>query len=291
MDTQQFSTIALAAPTVTLGPLAFSAGMLTLVAGVVVAFMIDGWRRRRGHTSAEPMLWLLLLLTLLSARAAFVWRWWPEYGAQPLSILNVRDGGLSAWFGLLILAAASGFIAWRRPLLRRALTWSVCGGVLVWGFASLTVHQLNVASSTPLPNITLHDLNGQAVPLREFQGKPTVINLWATWCGPCRREMPVLAHAQQSMPNVRFVFADQGESTAPVRDFLTSQKLQLNNVLIDDGMQLSQYYNGRAYPTTLFLDAHGHLRDMHMGELSAATLAQSIERITADASPHSGESL
>lgn len=264
--------------------------MLALMAGVLVAFMIDGWRRRRGHASAESALWLLLLLTLLGARVAFVIQWWPQYSAQPLSMLNLRDSGFSVWIGVLALLTATGLIAWRRPLLRAALAWSVCGSVLVWGFASLTVYQLSAASTTPLPKITLRDLDGQPVSLRELQGKPTVINLWATWCGPCRREMPVLAHAQQRMSNVRFVFANQGESGAAVRGFLTSQKLQLDNVLIDDGMQLSQHYNARAYPTTLFLDARSQLRDMHMGELSAATLAQSVGRITTDSTPHSGES-
>ena len=264
--------------------------MLTLLAGVMTALMIDGWRRRRGLASVEASLWLLLIIAVLSARIVFVWRWWPEYSAQPMSILNLRDSGLSAWSGLFALVVATTLIAWRRPLLRKALIWSVCGGVLVWGFANLTVQQLSAASLVPLPNIVLHDTGRHSIYLPEFKGKPTVINLWATWCGPCRREMPALARAQQQMPNVRFVFANQGESTAAVRSFLAEQKLQLDNVLVDDGMQLSQYYNARAYPTTLFLDAQGHLRDTHMGELSAATLAQSIGRIATASPPHSGES-
>src|SRR3546814_4019894 len=57
------------------------------------------------------------------------------------------------------------------------------------------------------------------------------------------------------------------------------QRLTLDNVLIDGNLQLSNYYNARGYPTTLFLDADGRLRDMHIGELSRATLAERLQRI------------
>lgn len=275
---------------VTVGPLALSAGLIALLAGVIVAFAIDGWFRRHGRASAEPALWLSLLLALVTARVAFVVRWWPEYVAQPSSMLNLRDAGFSALAGLLALVVTTALIAWRRPSWRRCLTWSVCGGVLVWGFISLTVQRLEAATRLPLPDITLRDMAGHPVALRNLRGKPTVINLWATWCAPCRHEMPVLERAQQQMPGVRFVFANQGESAATVRTFLSAQKLQLDHVVIDGSMQLSQYYSMRGYPSTLFIDAQGHLRDARMGELSAATLAASLGHVTASSSFNPGES-
>ena len=275
--------------TLTLGPLAFSAGIVAVLAGVVVTFLIAAWLQRRGGSPTERMLWLLLALALFAARAAFVLRWWPQYAAQPLSMLNLRDGGFSAWPGLLALAVAVALIAWRRPLLRAPVAWSVGGGVLVWGFASVVALRLGAASAAPMPDLLLRDADGQTVTLRDLRGKPMVLNLWATWCGPCRRELPVLARAQRQLPGVRFVFADQGESAVTVRTFLLAQKLQLDHVMIDDGMQLSQHYGARGYPTTLFLDAQGHLRDTHMGELSAATLAESLGHVTAAGPPASGE--
>ena len=275
---------------VTVGPLAFSAGVIALVAGVIVAFAIHGWFRRRGHASAEPGLWLALLLALVVARVAFVVRCWPEYIAQPSSTLNLRDGGFPALPALLALAATTALIVWMRPAWRESLTWSVCGGVLVWGFISLTAQRLGTTTRLPLPAITLRDMAGDPVALQSMRGKPTVINLWATRCGPCRREMPVLERAQRRMPGVRFVFADQGESAGAVRTFLGAQKLQLDNVLIDANMQLWQYYRVRGYPSTLFLDAQGHLREVHMGELSAATLAESLRHVTAASSSDPGES-
>jgi thiol-disulfide isomerase/thioredoxin len=279
-----------ASAVVTLGPLALPAGVLALLAGVVVALAINGWLRRRGRVSVESALWLSLLLALVVARMVFVFRWWPEYIAQPWSMLNVRDGGLPALPTLLALAVTTALIAWRRPPWRETLAWSIGGGVLVWGFISLTVQKLESTTRMPLPNMVLRDIDGHSADLRELRGKPAAINLWATWCAPCRREMPVLERAQQKLPGVRFVFANQGESAGAVRAFLIAQKLQLDNVMIDDGMQLSQYYSMRGYPSTLFLDAQGHLRDVHMGELSAATLTESLGHVADIGPSHSGES-
>jgi thiol-disulfide isomerase/thioredoxin len=274
---------------VTLGPLAFSAGVVALLAGVIAAFLVAGWFQRRGRASMEYALWLLLALTLLGARVGFVLRRWPDYVAHPLDMVNVRDGGFLLLPGLLVLAVAASLLAWQRRRLRAPLAWSVGAGVLVWGFVSLLALRLEVATTAPLPALVLHDLDGRAVKLQDLRGRPLVINLWATWCGPCRRELPALAQAQQRMPGVRFVFADQGESPAVVRTFMDAQRLRLEHVLLDDGMQLSQYYNTRAYPTTLFLDVQGHLRDTHMGELSAATLAESLSHVIAGDPPEPGD--
>lgn len=274
---------------VTLGPLAFSAGVVALLAGVITAFLVGGWMQRRGRASVEYALWLLLVLTLLVARAGFVLRRWPDYLAHPLDLVNVRDGGFLLMPAALALAVVTTLVAWRRRPLRVPLAWSVGAGVLVWGFVSLIVLRLNAASMAPLPALVLRDLDGRAVNLQDLRGRPLVINLWATWCGPCRRELPTLAQAQQRMRGVRFVFANQGESAGVVRAFMDAQGLRLDHVLVDDGMQLSQHYNARAYPTTLFLDAQGHLRDTHMGELSAATLAESLSHVIANAPPESGD--
>ncbi|WP_350016385.1 TlpA disulfide reductase family protein [Rhodanobacter sp. IGA1.0] len=268
-----------------LGPLALSSGLLALLFGVIAALATAGFLHRRGYADTGNPLFLILGLGLLGARLAYVAGWWPQYAQQPLSILNIRDHGFDPLAGTLGVIVAALLVGWRRPSLRRPLAASVVIGIAATGFAALLACKLTAQAQAPLPTLQLGDLDGRAVDVESLRGQPTVINLWATWCGPCRREMPVLAEAQRTMPQVRFVFADQGESAATVRQFLQAQQLTLQHVLTDENLQLSNYYNVRGYPTTLFIDARGRLRDTHMGELSRATLADRLQRIEADLPP------
>ena len=268
-----------------IGPLALSSALLALLSGVVAALAVAGFLRRRGYADAGNALFLALGFGLLAARVAYVAGWWPQYAQQPWSVLNIRDQGFDPVAGALGLLAAALLIGWRRPPLRRPLAAGVAVGIAAWAFAGLVAYKLAAASRPGLPALVLRDLDGREVALETLRGRPAVINLWATWCGPCRREMPVLAEAQQTLPQVRFVFADQGESAAAVQQFMRAQRLALDNVLIDGNLDLSSHYNVRGYPTTLFLDADGRLRDTHMGELSRATLAERLQRIEAPAVP------
>ncbi|KZC21633.1 MULTISPECIES: TlpA disulfide reductase family protein [Rhodanobacter] len=263
-----------------IGPLALSSALLALLFGVVAALAVAGFLARRGYADAGNALYLALGVGLLTARIAYVVGWWPQYVQQPLSMLNIRDQGFDPIAGALGLLAAATLIGWRRPPLRRPLAAGVAVGIAAWAFAGLLAYKLTAASHPGLPALALRDLDGREVSLQTLRGQPSVINLWATWCGPCRREMPVLAEAQRTMPQIRFVFADQGESAAAVKQFMQVQRLALDDVLIDGNLDLSNHYNARGYPTTLFLDADGRLRDMHIGELSRATLAERLQRIT-----------
>jgi thiol-disulfide isomerase/thioredoxin len=270
---------------VNLGPLALSSGLLALLFGVIAALATAGFLHRRGYVDTGNPLFLILGLGLLGARLAYVAGWWPQYVQQPLSILNIRDHGFDPLAGTLGVIVAALLVGWRRPSLRRPLAASVVIGIAATGFAGLLAWKLTAQAQAPLPTLQLGDLDGRAVDVESLRGQPTVINLWATWCGPCRREMPVLVEAQRTMPQVRFVFADQGESAGAVKQFLQAQPLTLQHVLIDENLQLSNYYNVRGYPTTLFIDARGRLRDTHIGELSRATLAERLQRIEADLPP------
>ena len=122
---------------------------------------------------------------------------------------------------------------------------------------------------------------GGAVRLPEFTGRPMVVNLWATWCPPCRREMPVLAEAQAQRADVAFVFVNQGEGANEVRDYLRGGAMALRNVVLDPASRVSQSTGARGLPTTLFFDAGGRLVDVHMGELTRAGLAQKLRRFGA----------
>src|SRR5699024_6925659 len=177
------------------------------------------------------------------------------------------------------LLVATMIRAWRRRGQRRILPISVGCGLVAWALTGLVAWQLQSAAHLPLPDTTLRRLDGSTTTLRAWRGKPMVINLWATWCGPCRREMPMLVQASRERDDVRFVFVDQGESADAVRAFLQHENLDPAHVLIDSASELAHAYHAPGYPTTLFVDASGRLRDMRVGPLSRASLAVHLERI------------
>ncbi len=154
-------------------------------------------------------------------------------------------------------------------------------GLLAAGFGIWVSRALLQATERPLPKLTLPSPSGEPVALQRFAGRPVVVNLWATWCPPCRREMPVLAAAQREHPSVSFVFADQGEGAAAIERYLAEQKLELQNVLLDSGTQFSQQFTVPGLPTTLFFDRSGQLVDTHVGELSASRLAEHLAKLKA----------
>ncbi|MEO7056552.1 MAG: TlpA disulfide reductase family protein, partial [Caldimonas sp.] len=130
-----------------------------------------------------------------------------------------------------------------------------------------------------LPSLAFTTLEGPSRQLDAFVGKPTVVNLWATWCPPCVREMPMLQQAQAQRPDVNFVFLNQGESRAQVSAWLKLHGLPLDNVLLDDKRAASAAFQQKGYPTTMFFQADGSLVSVRLGELSAATLSDKLSLI------------
>ena len=139
---------------------------------------------------------------------------------------------------------------------------------------------IRLMESATLPKGALTTLAGQPVNLVALAaGKPMVINLWATWCPPCRREMPVLAAAQKQETGVQFVFVNEGENGTTAQRYFTTAGLEVANVLLDPGAGIGGEVGSRGLPTTLFYDGRGRLIDAHVGELSAASLASKLNRL------------
>lgn len=219
----------------------------------------------------------MLLVGLLVGRVVFVLQWLPLYAADPWSVLRPGDGGYAVWAAVPAGLAFGAWRAWRRPELRRPLSWGAASGLAVWAFLAGAL-ALVQRSSVHLPETVLTRPEGGTVRLADMAGRPLVVNLWATWCPPCRREMPVLAQAQAEHPSVAFVFANQGEDARVIREYLRKSGLALDNVLLDPFSGVSEATGARGLPTTLFFDADGRLVDVHMGELTRAGLARKLQR-------------
>ena len=257
--------------------------LLVMFLALAAATYVGNWTGRKSGTDVEPVLWRVLVVGLVVARLAFVVQYSSSYQATPLAVLDVRDGGWRPAVGFV--AAWLLALGWqfKRPVLRSPLLAAMAAGTAIWGGGLLTLSAPD--PSQKLPAIALTTLSGAAVDLANFRGKPTVVNLWATWCPPCVREMPVLYQAQSSTPAVNFVFINQGESAERVAGWLDARKLPIRNVLLDTRGQALAAFNQRGLPTALFFDASGQVVSTRTGELSAASLVEKVEQISGRGPP------
>jgi len=265
-----------------LGPVVLPLALLVLLAALALGGLVARLLARRAIAHARRTLWQALLAGLLGARALYVLRYRGGYLETPLSVLDLRDGGWDAQGGFVVawiygLAAAHGRRALRRPVVGALAT-----ATLAWGAGAVAL----ALQRTPAPTLAqgaaraLVPADG-AGGLAAFAGKPAVVNLWATWCPPCRAELPMLARAQAAHPELHFVFIDQGEGRAAVDGYLAASRLVLRNVLLDPRSEAGRAWGGVGLPTTLYFDAQGRLVGSHLGELSTGSLAEGLARLQA----------
>ncbi len=266
--------------TVNVGPLALAFPHLLLWVSLFLSMLTGWWVGRRSELNPEQQLFRLLLVALVIARLAFVLVYNEHFREEPWRVIDIRDGGFIAWPGVLAALLLGVWLGWRQGTLRKPLGWALAVGVMSWAIGTFAYHTFE--QGTRLPDIGLRDSRGAPVALHGFIGKPLVVNLWATWCPPCRREMPVLAEAQRNEPDVTFLFVNQGEGANLISEFLQGEGYGLENVLLDSGGRLAQHVGSSALPTTLFYDANGRQIASHVGELSHASLARGLERLKAD---------
>jgi thiol-disulfide isomerase/thioredoxin len=267
-------------PAIRIGPLVipseFAVLLVAAAVGLLAARLLN--RQRSEANALSTALWRAMLVGLLVARLGFVWQYREHYLPDPIKILDLRDGG---WAGLAGLAAAWGYVlfaAVRRHAPRAALLGAVALASVVWVGGGRWLAPTPQAQPE-LAALAVQHIDGAPAALSAFHGKPTVINLWASWCPPCRREMPAFAKAQAANPDVNFVFLNQGEAPPDVAQFLAQHAPTLRNVLLDPAGEASRKLSNRGLPATLFLDAQGRLVDLRVGELSTASLAQRLEAI------------
>jgi cytochrome c biogenesis protein CcmG, thiol:disulfide interchange protein DsbE len=129
------------------------------------------------------------------------------------------------------------------------------------------------------PDFALITLDGAEFRLSEVRGTPVVLNFWATWCGPCRRELPALqAAAERYADEVLIVGVDQGEEAATVQGFVDDLGLTFP-IPMDRELAVAGEYNVKGLPTTFFVDSHGVIRHVWAGEMNSVTLAEGISKI------------
>ena len=120
--------------------------------------------------------------------------------------------------------------------------------------------------SGPAPNFTLKSLQGKNLKLSEMRGEVLLINFWASWCGPCRKEMPLLnaLHNKYEPLGFKVIGINVEENPDDARGFMRDFPVDFP-VLLDSTNKVSKLYDVVAMPTTVVVDRDGNMRFLHKG--------------------------
>jgi cytochrome oxidase Cu insertion factor (SCO1/SenC/PrrC family) len=129
------------------------------------------------------------------------------------------------------------------------------------------------------PDFSLATTDGGRLSLADLAGKPAVINFWASYCPPCRAEMPLLQRRVAALTTVRLVLINEGDSSQSARDFLSSTGIQ-QAALLDSDLGVGRAYGVLPLPTTVFVRADGTIAGRHVGELDDRVLAAWLSNLT-----------
>jgi peroxiredoxin len=125
-----------------------------------------------------------------------------------------------------------------------------------------------VAPATVAPDFTLRSMNGPNLRLQEQRGRVVLVNFWATWCGPCRQEMPHLNHLYEKYRASGFVLLGVNVDEDPRNAAGVASKLGLKfPVLLDTDKKVSKLYQLATMPSTVLIDRDGRVRFVHRGYL------------------------
>ncbi len=174
----------------------------------------------------------------------------------------------------------------RRLRPTRALgCWRSVGALLLLGSALLLSAACAPAATVarlggPAPEFALPRLDGSTVRLADFKGRPVVINFWATWCAPCREEMPVIQEVYERYRErgLAVVAINMEEPEGVVRRLVEQGGFTLTFARDADGAQVKRY-NVTSAPTTYFIGADGIIRDVKLGAVTQADLDTKVQAL------------
>ncbi len=151
--------------------------------------------------------------------------------------------------------------------MNRNLTRTLLSLVLACFISSMSVGIAGAAAAKgSAPNFTLKSVGGKNLKLSEMTGNVVLINFWASWCGPCREEMPLLNALHKKYEPLGFTVlgVNVEEDAKKARGFLKNFPVDFP-VLLDNKNQVSKKYNVVAMPTTVVVDRDGNMRFLHQG--------------------------
>jgi cytochrome c biogenesis protein CcmG, thiol:disulfide interchange protein DsbE len=251
-----------------IGALVLEWSCLSFVLGVF-AFMLLV-EQTRDIKLKQIVLWVVLAY-VVAGRLGYAFE---HLGSVSLELLDPRKGALSWYWGM---AGALVVVIWKAreditPLVSRAL---LAGLISV---APLLLKPVNNSSKPQLENAQFQLLKSDGTlenVLWSDLKRPMLVNVWATWCGPCRSEMPLLASAAKN--GAQIVFVNSGETSSSIQKYLRIENLQVSSLLDDGSLQRQLQVIG--LPTTVLIGKNSEILERKFGALDGATLADLLEKM------------
>ena len=183
---------------------------------------------------------------------------------------------LPRWIAAIIIGAIAlaSLTALLWPLLMKPATSADAGVIRAQIEESGAAGRIGATA----PDFEWTGADGQTLRLSSYRGKVVVVNFWATWCLPCRQEMPALQRVAASEPNVVVLEVDLMESGDKARSFLESLGLDRLQPVLDTDGATTRHYGVLTLPSTFFIDKDGVIRHLELREMSEALIRTGIQK-------------
>ena len=149
------------------------------------------------------------------------------------------------------------------------------------GLATEPAQEASSSAVNKAPDFTVYDLEGNPHKLSDFEGKPVILNFWASWCGPCKSEMPEFQKFYETYGDqIHFVMVnltDGGQETVETASSYIAQGGYTFPVYYDTELEGAYQYGVTGVPVTYFIDAQGMMKGRAQGALSEARLQQGVD--------------
>lgn len=165
----------------------------------------------------------------------------------------------------------------KRRLFLSLLALAICGAVFLTAHSKFRARQIGSADRAVAPDFTLTDLSGKPLTLSSYRGKVVLLDFWATWCDPCRDEIPRFNVLQDKYANrgLQIIGVSMDDAPDPVREF--QQQFKMNYPVVMGSARIGELYGGiLGLPVAFLIGADGRIYSKHLGATDEAVLEKEI---------------
>ncbi|MCY9190383.1 redoxin domain-containing protein [Bacillus mojavensis] len=152
-------------------------------------------------------------------------------------------------------------------------------GYMCWNiYQQFSKKEIGIEEGQQAPDFTLKTLSGEGSSLSDVRGKKVLLNFWATWCKPCRQEMPAMEELQKEHSDLAVIavnFTSAEKSEKQVQAFADTYHLTFPILIDKKGINAD--YNVFSYPTTYILDEKGVIQDIHIGTMTKKEMKEKLD--------------